>query len=145
MPDCAISMDMISGFCTETETEHNDTLNLMRQVKFDFGYMFKYSERPNTPAQKKWTDDITEEVTQKRLSEVINLQMQHSLERNQEAKGKEYQILIEGESKKSKNKLFGRTKQNKVVIIDKANHKAGDYLDVIIEDCTAATLIGRVI
>ena len=100
MPDCAISMDMISGFCTETETEHNDTLNLMRQVKFDFGYMFKYSERPNTPAQKKWTDDITEEVKQKRLSEVINLLMQHSLERNQEAKGKEYQILIEGESKK---------------------------------------------
>ena len=145
MPDCAISMDMISGFCTETDDEHKDTLDLMKKVKFDFGYMFKYSERPNTPAQKKWEDDVSEEVKQKRLAEVIDLQMQHSLERNQATIGKEYEILIEGESKKSKDKLFGRTGQNKVVVVEKANHQVGDYIDVLIEDCTAATLIGKAI
>tara|TARA_E500000331_G_scaffold358514_1_gene426115 strand:- start:5557 stop:7014 length:1458 start_codon:yes stop_codon:yes gene_type:complete len=145
MPDCAISMDMISGFCTETDDEHKDTLDLMKKVKFDFGYMFKYSERPNTPAQKKWEDDVSEELKQKRLAEVIDLQMQHSLNRNEATIGKEYEILIEGESKKSKDKLFGRTKQNKVVVVDKANHKFGDYVNVLIEDCTAATLIGKAI
>ena len=145
MPDCAISMDMISGFCTETDDEHKDTLDLMKKVKFDFGYMFKYSERPNTPAQKKWEDDVSDEVKQKRLTEVIDLQMQHSLERNQATIGKEYEILIEGESKKSKDKLFGRTGQNKVVVVEKANHQVGDYIDVLIEDCTAATLIGKAI
>lgn len=145
IPDCAISMDMISGFCTETDDEHKDTLDLMRKVKFDFGYMFKYSERPNTPAQKKWQDDIGEELKQRRLAEVIDLQMQHSLERNQATIGKEYEILIEGESRKSKEKLFGRTKQNKVVVVDKSNHQVGDYIDVLIEHCTAATLIGKAI
>ena len=145
MPDCAISMDMISGFCTETDDEHKDTLDLMKKVKFDFGYMFKYSERPNTPAQKKWEDNVPEELKQKRLAEVIDLQMQHSLDRNKATIGKEYEILIEGESKKSKDKLFGRTKQNKVVVVDKANHQFGDYVNVLIEDCTAATLIGNAI
>ena len=93
MPDCAISMDMISGFCTETDDEHKDTLDLMKKVKFDFGYMFKYSERPNTPAQKKWEDDVSEKLKQKRLAEVIDLQMQHSLYRNEATIGKEYEIL----------------------------------------------------
>ncbi len=144
LPDCAISMDMISGFCTETAEEHKETLNLMNKVKFDFGYIFKYSERPNTPAQRKWKDDIPEETKQKRLAEVIDLQIKHSLIKNKETIGNEYEILIEGESKKDKNKLFGRTKQNKVVIVDKKSYKSGDFLHVIIEDCTSATLIGKV-
>jgi tRNA-2-methylthio-N6-dimethylallyladenosine synthase len=144
LPDCAISMDMISGFCTETAEEHKETLNLMDKVKFDFGYIFKYSERPNTPVQRKWKDDIPEETKQKRLAEVIDLQIKHSLIKNKETIGNEYEILIEGESKKDKNKLFGRTKQNKVVIVDKKSYKSGDFLHVIIEDCTSATLIGKV-
>lgn len=144
IPDCAVSMDMISGFCTESEQDHQDTLDLMQQVKFDFGYMFRYSERPNTPAQRNWKDDIPEETKLRRLQEIIDLQMQHSLQRNQETLGKVYEILIEGESKKSKDKLFGRTKHNKVVIIEKDNHKTGDILTVKITNCTAATLIGEI-
>jgi tRNA-2-methylthio-N6-dimethylallyladenosine synthase len=145
LPNCAISMDMISGFCTETKKDHKNTLDLMDKVIFDFGYMFKYSERPNTPAQRKWEDDVAEEVKQKRLTQIIKKQMEHSLIRNKETIGKTYEVLIEGESKKSAEKLQGRTRQNKVVVFDKGNHKKGTYIKVQIQDCTPATLIGKVI
>jgi len=145
LPDCAISMDMISGFCSETNEDHLDTLDLMDKVMFDFGYMFKYSERPNTQAQRKWNDDVTEETKQNRLSNIIEKQMKHSLIRNKQTIGKTYEVLIEGESKKSRSKLQGRTQQNKVVVFDKNNNKKGTYVNVKIQDCTAATLIGKVI
>ena len=145
LPDCAISMDIISGFCTESEQDHKDTLDLMDKVIFDFGYMFKYSERPNTPAQRKWEDDVQEEIKQKRLEEIIEKQMAHSLIRNKETIGRTYEVLVEGTSKKSTKKLYGRTRQNKVVVFDKNNHKKGQYVKVKIKDCTAATLKGKVI
>lgn len=145
LPDCGISMDMIAGFCSESEKDYKDTLDLMDQVKFDFGYMFKYSERPNTSAQRKFEDDVIEETKQTRLAEIIEKQMAHSLIRNKETIGKTYEVLIEGESKKSKDKLFGRTAQNKVVVFDRKNYKKGQYVSVKIESCTAATLMGKVI
>ena len=145
LPDCAISMDIIAGFCTETKKDHKNTLDLMEKVIFDFGYMFKYSERPNTPAQRKWEDDVAEEVKQKRLTQIIEKQMEHSLIKNKETIGNTYEVLIEGESKKSTEKLQGRTKQNKVVVFDKGDHKKGTYIKVQIQDCTSATLIGKVI
>ena len=145
LPDCGISMDMIAGFCSESEKDYKDTLDLMDQVKFDFGYMFKYSERPNTSAQRKFEDDVIEETKQIRLAEIIEKQMAHSLIRNKETIGKTYEVLIEGESKKSKDKLFGRTAQNKVVVFDRKNYKKGQYVSVKIESCTAATLMGKVI
>jgi len=145
LPDCAVSMDMISGFCTETEKDHKNTLDLMDKVIFDFGYMFKYSERPNTPSQRKWKDDIPEETKQKRLAQIIEKQMAHSLIRNKETIGTTYEVLIEGTSKKSAEKLYGRTRQNKVVVFDKNNYKKGQYVKVKIKDCTAATLKGKVI
>ena len=143
--DCAVSMDMISGFCTESDIDHKDTLGLMDKVIFDFGYMFKYSERPNTPAQRKWKDNVPEEIKQKRLTEIIEKQMAHSLLRNKETIGKTYEVLIEGTSKKSAEKLYGRTRQNKVVVFAKNKHKKGTYVKVQIQDCTAATLKGKVI
>jgi len=145
LPDCAVSMDMISGFCTESDIDHKDTLGLMDKVIFDFGYMFKYSERPNTPAQRKWEDDVQEEIKQKRLEEIIEKQMVHSLIRNKETIGKTYEVLVEGTSKKSTKKLYGRTRQNKVVVFAKNKHKKGTYVKVQIQDCTAATLKGKVI
>jgi tRNA-2-methylthio-N6-dimethylallyladenosine synthase len=145
LPDCAFSMDMISGFCTESDIDHKDTLGLMDKVIFDFGYMFKYSERPNTPAQRKWKDNVPEEIKQKRLTEIIEKQMAHSLLRNKETIGKTYEVLIEGTSKKSAEKLYGRTRQNKVVVFAKNKHKKGTYVKVQIQDCTAATLKGKVI
>jgi len=145
LPDCAFSMDMISGFCTESDIDHKDTLGLMDKVIFDFGYMFKYSERPNTPAQRKWKDNVPEEIKQKRLTEIIEKQMAHSLLRNKETIGKTYEVLIEGTSKKSAKKLYGRTRQNKVVVFAKNKHKKGTYVKVQIQDCTAATLKGKVI
>tara|TARA_B100000902_G_scaffold59619_1_gene66668 strand:- start:5284 stop:6792 length:1509 start_codon:yes stop_codon:yes gene_type:complete len=145
LPDCAISMDMISGFCSETKEDHLETLNLMDKVVFDFGYMFKYSERPNTQAQRKWDDNVAEETKQNRLADIIEKQMKHSLIRNKQTIGKTYEVLIEGESKKSCSKLQGRTQQNKVVVFDKENNKKGTYVSVKIQGCTAATLIGKVI
>lgn len=145
LPDCGISMDMIAGFCTETDQDHKNTLDLMDKVIFDFGYMFKYSERPNTPAQRKFEDDVFEDTKQKRLAEIIEKQMSHSLIRNKETIGKTYDVLIEGESKKSDEKLYGRTAQNKVVVFDRGNYKKGQYVKLLIDDCTAATLIGKVI
>ena len=144
MPDCAISMDMITGFCTETEEDHKETLSLMDYVKYEYGYMFKYSERPNTPAARM-EDDIPEETKQRRLTEIIEKQMSHSLLRNKQKVGNTYEVLIEGTSKKSKEQLYGRTTHNSTVVFPKENYKKGDLVMVKIEDCTSATLLGKAI
>jgi len=144
IPDCAISMDMITGFCSETEEDHKETLSLMDYVKYDFGYMFKYSERPNTPAARM-DDNIDEKTKQRRLAEVIEKQQAHSLLHMQEKLGYTYEVLIEGNSKKSDNHFYGRTTYNSAVVFEKGTHKIGDYVMVKIEDCTSATLKGTVL
>lgn len=143
--DCGISSDMIAGFCTETEEEHQDTLSLMDIVKYDFSYMFYYSERPGTLAAKKYQDDIPLETKKRRLQEIIQKQQEHSLERNKKDIGKVHRVLIEGTSKRSDEQLQGRNTANKVVIFPKGNHKKGEYVNVIVNDCTAATLFGEVV
>jgi tRNA-2-methylthio-N6-dimethylallyladenosine synthase len=143
--DCGISQDMIAGFCTETEAEHQDTLSLMEAVQYDFGYMFYYSERPNTPAEKKMKDDVSLEIKKRRLQEIIDLQQVHSLARNKLDIGKTVKVLVEGESKRSKEHLMGRNSQNKVVIFPRQNFQKGDYVSVKITDCSAATLFGEAV
>ncbi len=145
IPDCAISTDIIAGFCTETYEEHLDTIDVMNYVKYEYAYMFKYSERPNTLAQRKFTDDVPDEEKTKRLTEIINLQQQHSLERNQATIGKTYKVLVEGVSKRSDDHLYGRNSQNAVIIFPKKHFKPGDYVDVKVNDCTSATLLGEVV
>ncbi len=145
VPDCAVSADIISGFCSETEEDHQDTLSLMDYVKYDFSYMFNYSERPNTQAQRKFKDDIPQDVKSRRLAEIIDKQSTHSLERNQSYVGKTFEVLVEKKSKRSDNELAGRTSQNTVVVFPKENYKVGDYVNVYIEDCTGGTLLGRAI
>jgi len=143
--DCGISADIISGFCSETEADHQETLSLMEWVKYDFSYMFKYSERPKTMAERKFEDDVKEEDKGRRLEEIIKLQNKHSLLINKERVGKTYEVLIEGVSKRSTEHLFGRNTQNTVVVFPNKNFKAGQYVYVKITDCTSATLIGRVV
>ena len=134
---------MIIGFCSETEEDHQDTLSLMKYVKYDFGYMFTYSERPGTPAAKKIEDDVPEDVKKRRLNEVIALQREHSAYRTQEYLGKTMEVLIEGESKKSDLHWKGRNSQNTMVVFSKENYKVGDFVNVKIQECTSATLIGN--
>jgi tRNA-2-methylthio-N6-dimethylallyladenosine synthase len=141
--DCGISSDMITGFCTETEEEHQLTLSLMDLVKYDFSYMFFYSERPGTLAAKKWKDDVPEEVKKRRLNEIIKKQNEHSLLSNLRDVGKVHQVLIEGESKRSSDFWQGRNTANKVVVFPKETFKKGDYVNVLVESCTGGTLIGR--
>jgi tRNA-2-methylthio-N6-dimethylallyladenosine synthase len=143
--DCSISSDMIAGFCTESEDDHVDTLSLMDDVNFDFSYMFFYSERPGTLAAKKWKDDISPEVKKRRLDEIINKQREHSLSRNRLSIGKVYEVLIEGESKRSENFLQGRNSHNKVIVFPRGGLEKGSYVNVLVEECTGGTLIGRVI
>lgn len=143
--DCGISSDMISGFCSETEEEHQDTLSLMDYVKYDFSYMFFYSERPGTLAEKKYEDDIPLDIKKTRLSEIIAKQQEHSLTRNKRDIGKIHKILVEGFSKRSSEHLQGRNSANKVVIFPKGNFNKGDYVDVLVDDCSAATLFGKVV
>jgi tRNA-2-methylthio-N6-dimethylallyladenosine synthase len=142
VPNCGLSTDIITGFCTETEEDHQDTLSLMEEVGFDFAYMFKYSERPGTAAAKKMEDDIPEEVKQRRLAEVIEVQSASSHRSNLKDLGKTFRVLAEGTSKKSKDMLQGRNPQNKVVVFPKENFKKGDYVNVLVNDCTSATLLG---
>lgn len=144
MPDCAISTDTISGFCTETEEDHHETLSLMEASAFDFSYMFYYSERPKTLAERKYKDDVSEEVKKRRLSEVIALQNRLSLESNRRDIGNEYEVLVEGISKRSSEKVYGRNSQNKVVVFKNPGIAPGSYVRVKINDCTSATLIGEV-
>lgn len=143
--ECGISSDMIAGFCTETEAEHRDTITLMDYAKYDFSYMFMYSERPGTLAEKKYADDIPIEVKKRRLSEIIEKQRQLSAERNQLDLQKVHKVLIEGHSKRSDEFLQGRNSANKVIVFPKLNHQIGQYVNVLVNDCTAATLIGEVV
>jgi tRNA-2-methylthio-N6-dimethylallyladenosine synthase len=143
--ECGISTDSITGFCTETEEEHQETLSLMDIVKYDYAYMFAYSERPGTPAAKKLTDDIPADVKQRRLSEIIAKQNEHSLERNLQRVGQVFKVLVEGTSKRSEEELSGRMDSNCMVIFPKGNLKKGDYAMVKILSCTAATLKGEVV
>ena len=143
MPECAITTDLIAGFCGETPEDHAATLSLMREVGYDFAFMFKYSERPGTQAERTMDDDIPEDVKTQRLNEIIALQNELSLESNRRDVGKRFEVLVEGESKRSSEQLFGRTGQNKVVVFDRGSYKPGDYLTVEITDCSSATLMGR--
>ncbi len=143
MPDCAITTDLIAGFAGETEEEHQETLSLMREVGYDFAYMFKYSERPGTFAQRNLGDDVPDEVKSRRLQEIIALQNELGLESYRRDVGKEFEVLVEGESRRNTEQLFGRTSQNKVVVFDRGDHKAGDYLRVRVTGCTSATLFGE--
>jgi len=145
IPDCAISTDTITGFCSETEEEHKDTMSLMEFVKYDFAYMFAYSERPKTLAERKYKDDVHEDVKKKRLQEIVDLQLKHSAEKTKEGVGKVHRVLVEGTSKKSKEELFGRNSQSLVVVFPKENYKPGDYVNVLAESCTGGTLIGKVV
>ena len=145
IPDCGLSSDFITGFCNETEKDHADTMSLMEIVKYHFSYMFYYSERPNTFAQRKLQDNVALETKKRRLQEIINLQQQHSLIRNEHSINKKYEVLIEGLSKKSDAQFFGRTSQNTVVVFPKSNKEIGDFVKVRINECTSATLIGEII
>ncbi|MBS1668546.1 MAG: tRNA (N6-isopentenyl adenosine(37)-C2)-methylthiotransferase MiaB [Bacteroidetes bacterium] len=145
MPDCGISADVIAGFCTETEEDHQETLSMMEFAKYDMSYMFFYSERPGTLAARRYQDDVPEETKKRRLAEIVKLQNQLSQESNQKDLGKEFKVLIEGDSKKSKEEWMGRNSQNKVVVFSKfgSTHKKGEYAMVKITSCTGATLIGK--
>ncbi|NYJ29009.1 tRNA-2-methylthio-N6-dimethylallyladenosine synthase [Muricauda sp. ARW1Y1] len=145
IPDCAISQDMITGFPTETEEDHQDTLSLMEYVKYDFGFMFAYSERPGTLAERKMEDDVPEATKKRRLTEIIELQQKHSHYRTQQHVGKIEEILIEGTSKKSDAHWMGRNSQNTVAVFPKEHYKVGDFVNVKINDCTSATLIGEAV
>lgn len=145
IPEAAISTDIITGFCGETEQEFEDTVSLMKDVGFDYSYMFFYSERPKTLAERKFEDDVPHEIKKERLSKIVELQRELSHQANLKAIGKTYRVLIEGESKKSPEHLSGRNSQNAMVVFPKGDFKAGEYVDVKIHDCTTATLIGEII
>lgn len=147
MPDCGISSDIIAGFCTETEEDHKDTLSVMEYSRYDMSYMFFYSERPGTLAERRYKDDIPLEVKKRRLQEIVELQNRLSQESNKRDIGKIFKVLIEGDSKKSDKDWMGRSSQNKVVVFPKENFelKTGDYVDVMVNDCTQATLLGKIV
>ena len=143
LPDCSLSQDMIAGFCGETEEEHQDTLSLMEYVKYDFGFMFAYSERPGTPAEKRMEDDVELAVKKRRLNEIIQLQRGHGNYRMEQFIGKTVEVLIEGTSKKSDAHWKGRNSQNAMVIFPKGTEQIGDFVHILVEDCTSATLLGK--
>lgn len=145
MPDCAITTDVIAGFCGETLEDHEQTLSLFKQVGYDYAFMFKYSMRPNTYAHKRLTDDVSEEEKTRRLEEIIALQGELSLTSYQKDLGKTFEVLIEGTSKRNKEQLFGRNSQNKVIVFDGNGHKPGEYVKVKVLKCTSATLIGELV
>ena len=145
IPEMSLSQDMIVGFCGETEEDHQDTLELMEYVKYDFGFMFTYSERPGTLAAKKMVDDVPHKIKKRRLQEIIDLQQEHALYRTQQHIGKIEEFLIEGTSKKNPNEWKGRNTQNTVAVFPKDNYKLGDFVMVKVEDCTSATLKGTVV
>ena len=145
IPEMSLSQDMIVGFCGETEQDHKDTLELMEYVKYDFGFMFAYSERPGTLAGNKMDDDIPNSIKKRRLQEVINLQQEHALYRTQQHLGKTEEVLIEGTSKKNPNEWKGRNTQNTVIVFPKEHYKMGDFVMVKVEDCTSATLKGSAV
>jgi tRNA-2-methylthio-N6-dimethylallyladenosine synthase len=142
IPNCSISQDMIAGFPTESEQDHQDTLSLMEYVKYNFGYMYSYSERPGTLAGRKMEDDVTEEIKARRLQEIVDLQQKHALQRSEEFIGKTVEVLVEKLSKKSKDEFSGRNSQSITVVFPKENYKIGDFVNVKIESCTSGTLKG---
>ena len=144
IPDCGLSTDMITGFCTETEEDHQQSLSLMEYCKYDLAYMYFYSERPGTLAARRFKDDVPEEVKKRRLQEMIDLYRGHSLASMQKDVGKTFNVLIEGTSKKNADQLYGRNDQNKVVVFPKGTHKKGDYINIKVSACTAGTLLGEV-
>ena len=145
LPDCTISADIISGFCTETEEDHQETLSMMEYVRYSMAYMFTYSERPGTLAARTLKDDVPELIKSRRLQEIVDLQHVHQAEDNKLEPGRVYEVLVEGISKRSKEHLFGRNSQNKVLIFPKGNLKSGDYTNVKVISATSATLIGEVV
>lgn len=144
IPDCGLSTDIFSGYCSETEDDHKESLSLMRECGYDSAFMFKYSERPGTYASKNLPDDIPEETKVRRLNELIALQNELSAESNRRCEGRTYEVLAEGVSKRSKNQLYGRTEQNKVVVFDRNQHHIGDFIKVRITESSSATLKGVV-
>jgi len=147
LPDCGLSTDIISGFCTETEEDHRASLSLMEYCKYDLAYMYYYSERPGTLAARRYTDDIPEETKKRRLQEIIDLHRRHSLESMRRDVGKTFNVLIEGASKKSDVHWAGRNDQNKMLVFPKEGHqlKEGDYVKVNVHECTAGTLLGKIV
>ena len=145
IPECALSTDMIAGFCTETDEDHKESLSLMEWAGFDFAYMFRYSERPGTKAARKYKDDVPEEIKASRLNEMIALQNRLSARSKKHDTGKVHEVLVEGFSKRSQEHLSGRTSQNKVVVFPAASHHKGEYVNVLVERSTSATLIGNII
>jgi len=147
MPDCGISSDIIAGFCTEEELDHQQTLEIMEYSRYDYSYMFFYSERPGTLAQKRYTDDVPEEIKKRRLQEIVEVQNRLSLQNNKMDIGKSFKVLIEGNSRKSEADWMGRSSQNKVVVFPKENFelKKGDYVTVKVTNCTQGTLLGHVL
>jgi len=145
IPDCAISHDMITGFPTETEEDHQDTLTVLDYIKYDYGYMYSYSERPGTMAARKLEDDIPEQIKQRRLSEIIAVQRDHCQFKTEQHLGMVQEILIEGTSKKDENMWKGRNSQNVVAVFPKENYNLGDFVNVKMNDCTSATLIGEAV
>jgi len=143
MPDCAISTDIITGYSSENEDDHQETITIMEEVAYDYAFMFKYSERPNTIAAKKYEDDVPEEIKSKRLEEIIAMQQGLSSESNQRDLGKTFEVLVESPSRKSPHHLSGRNSQNKVIVFPRQDFKPGDYVNVKVMDCTSATLIGE--
>jgi len=147
MPDCGISSDIIAGFCTEEEKDHQDTLDVMEHSLYDMSYMFFYSERPGTLAQRRYKDDIPEDIKKRRLQEIIEVQNRLSLQSNKKDIGKTFSVLIESESKRDADNWKGRNSQNKVIVFPKnnLNHRKGDYVTVKVNDCTQATLLGEIV
>jgi tRNA-2-methylthio-N6-dimethylallyladenosine synthase len=147
LPDCGLSTDIITGFCTETEEDHLDTIALMHYCRYDLAYMFFYSERPGTLAARRYQDDVPEEVKKRRLQEIVTLHRGYALQSMQKDLGKTYSVLIEGNSKKSDNDWAGRNDQNKLVVFPKNDWQLakGDYVKVRITECTSATLLGELV
>ncbi|MBP1653417.1 MAG: modification enzyme, MiaB family [Bacteroidetes bacterium] len=142
LPDCGISTDVITGFCTETEEDHQDTMDVMAYSRYDLAYMFFYSERPGTLAARRYQDDVPEDVKKRRLAEVVELHRGQSLASMQQDVGKTFKVLVEGTSKRSADHLFGRTSHNKVIVFPKENFQKCDYVWVKVDSCTSGTLIG---
>jgi tRNA-2-methylthio-N6-dimethylallyladenosine synthase len=145
LPDCGLSTDIIAGFCNESEEDHRQTLSLMEYCRYDLACMFMYSERPGTLAARRYHDNIPEEVKKRRLTEIVELHRKQALESMQRDVGKTFKVLVEGVSKRNVNDLCGRNDQNKMVIFPGEGQQKGEYITVRIEDCTAATLIGKVV
>jgi tRNA-2-methylthio-N6-dimethylallyladenosine synthase len=147
LPECGISSDVITGFCTETEDDHKETISMLQYAQYDMSYMFFYSERPGTLAHRRYTDDIPEGIKKRRLQEIVDVQSKLSHQSNLRDIGKTFKVLIEGDSKKSKTAWMGRTSQNKVIVFEKMHYdlKPGEYVLVYVNGCTQATLLGELV